>query len=122
MQRSKGTKVFQPISAGPRLSGDELLRAVDAPLASVPPATVPPAPAQAQPAPKPAKPAPFMLRLAPAVFRALEQAAGREGATMTVMVARALKEAGYPVPESDLKDRRRRRDYAAMAAEGQGEE
>jgi hypothetical protein len=122
MQRSKGTKGFQPISAGPRLSGDELLRAVDAPLASVPPATVPPASAQAQPAPKPAKPAPFMLRLAPAVFRALEQAAGREGATMTVMVARALKDAGYPVPESDLKDRRRRRDYAAMAAEGQGEE
>ena len=117
MQKSRG---FQPIGGGPRLSGDALLRAVDAPLSSVPPATVeaaqPPTPAPAPAKPTP-KPVPFMLRLAPAVFRALEQAAEREGVTLTVMIARALRDAGYPVPEGDLKDRRRRRDYAAMAAE-----
>jgi hypothetical protein len=87
---------------------------VDAPLATVPPAAV----ERPKPAPKAnAKPVPFMLRLAPAVFRALEQAAEREGTTMTVMVARALRDAGYPVPDGDLKDRRRRRDYAALADE-----
>lgn len=110
---------FRPIAPGTRLSGEALLKAVDAPLSAVPPATV--APQQAPPkAAKPApKPVPFMLRLAPAVFGALEQAAEREGTTMTVMVARALRDAGYPVPEEDLKDRRRRRDYAAMT-EGEG--
>jgi hypothetical protein len=115
MPRSKG---FQPITGGTRLSGDALLRAVDGPLAAVPAATVerPQAPAKLAP-----KPVPFMLRLAPAVFRALEQAAEREGTTMTVMVARALRDTGYPVPEGDLKDRRRRRDYAAMA-QGEGGE
>ena len=111
------TKGFQPISTAPRLSGDALLRAVDTPMATVPPAAVerPQAPATAKSA---QKAVPFMLRLAPAVFRALEQAAEREGTTMTVMIARALRDAGYPVPEGDLKDRRRRRDYAAMAGEG----
>lgn len=112
MSRSKG---FQPITAGPRLSGDALLGAVGPSMATVPPAAV----EHPEPAPKvtkpPAKPVPFMLRLAPAVFRALEQAAERDGTTMTVMVARALRDAGYPVPEGDLKDRRRRRDYAALA-------
>ena len=34
---------------------------------------------------------------------------------MTVMVARALRDAGYPVSDGDIKDRRRRRDYAALA-------
>ncbi len=113
MQRKRG---FQPISAGPRLSGDALLRAVDAPLGTVPPAAVERPQAPAKPL---AKPVPFMLRLAPAVFRALEKAAEREGTTMTVMVARALRDAGYPVPEGDLKDRRRRRDYAALADDGE---
>jgi hypothetical protein len=37
-----------------------------------------------------------------------------------VKIAEALKAAGYPVPESDLKDRRRRRDYAALAGEEAG--
>jgi hypothetical protein len=113
MQRNKG---FQPISAGSRLSGDALLQAVHAPLATVPPAAVEQPQSPAKPA---VKPVPFMLRLAPAVFRALEQAAEREGTTMTVMVARALRDAGYPVPEGDLKDRRRRRDYAALADRGE---
>jgi len=109
MQKTKG---FQPISAGPRLSGDALLQAVGAPMATVPPAAI----ERPQPTPKnAARPVPFMLRLAPAVFRALEQAAEREGTTMTVMVARALRDAGYPVSDGDLKDRRRRRDYAALA-------
>ena len=112
MQRTKG---FQPITAGPRLSGDALLQAVGAPMATVPPAAVERLEPAAPAAKAPAKPVPFMLRLAPTVFRALEQAAEREGTTMTVMVARALRDAGYPVPDGDLKDRRRRRDYAALA-------
>lgn len=115
MQKTRG---FQPISASQRLSGDALLRAVDTPMAMVPPAAV-----ERPQAPVPAKPAqkavPFMLRLAPAVFQALEQVAEQEGTTMTVMVARALRDAGYPVPEGDLKDRRRRRDYAAMVEGGE---
>ena len=114
------TKSFRPISASPRLSGEALLRAVDAPLSAVPPATVNPPQAPTKPMKSAPKPVPFMLRLAPAVFRALEQAAERDGTTMTVMVAKALRDAGYPVPEGDLKDRRRRRDYAAMA-EGEGD-
>jgi hypothetical protein len=36
---------------------------------------------------------------------------------MTVMVARALRDAGYPVPEGDLKDRRR--DNVAMVKGGE---
>jgi hypothetical protein len=117
MQKSRG---FRPIVANPRLSGEALLRAVDAPLSAVPPATVDPPQAPPKPAKPAPKPVPFMLRLAPAVFRALEQAAERDGTTMTVMVAKALRDAGYPVPEGDLKDRRRRRDYAAMS-EGEGD-
>src|SRR3954452_798324 len=116
MQRPKG---FQPLSPNPRLSGAALLQAVETPMATVPPAAVERSQAADQPQPvpkaKPQRAVPFMLRLAPAVFRALEQAADREGTTMTVMVARALRDAGYPVPEGDLKDRRRRRDYAALA-------
>jgi hypothetical protein len=38
---------------------------------------------------------------------------------MTVMVARALRDAGYPVPEGDLKDWRWRLDYAAMVEGGE---
>lgn len=114
MQKPRG---FQPISSGARLSGEALLRAVDTPMAGVPPAAVErPQPAVAPKTPQ--KAVPFMLRLAPTVFMALEQAAEQEGTTMTVMVARALRDAGYPVPEGDMKDRRRRRDYAAMAGEG----
>jgi hypothetical protein len=116
MQKSRG---FQPIQAGQRLSGEALLRAVDGSLAAVPPATVEPRQAPPKPTKAAPRPVPFMLRLAPAVFRALEQAAERDGTTMTVMVAKALRDSGYPVPESDLKDRRRRRDYAAMT-EGEG--
>lgn len=113
MQKTKG---FHPIPAGPRLSGDALLQAVGAPMATVPPAAVD----RPQPLPKAsAKPIPFMLRLAPTVFRALEQAAERDGTTMTVMIARSLRDAGYPVPDGDLKDRRRRRDYAALADEAE---
>ncbi len=118
MQKSRA---FRPISAGTRLSGDALLRAVDGPLSAVPPATVDPSQTSSKPSKPAPKPVPFMLRLAPAVFRALEQAAEREGTTMTVMVARALRDAGYPVPEGDLKDRRRRRDYAAMVEGERGE-
>ncbi|MBK1659865.1 ribbon-helix-helix domain-containing protein [Paracraurococcus ruber] len=111
MQRNKG---FQPISTGSRLSGDALLRAVETPMATVPPAAVELA-QPTVPAKQSQKAVPFMLRLAPMVFQALEEAAEREGTTMTVMIARALRDAGYPVPEADLKDRRRRRDYAALA-------
>lgn len=87
-------------------------------MAAVPPAAVERQQPDVTSTTPPQKPVPFMLRLAPAVFMALEQAAEREGTTMTVMVARALRDAGYPVPEGDMKDRRRRRDYAAMSGEG----
>jgi hypothetical protein len=118
MQRTKG---FRPITGGSRLSGEALLRAVDSQLVGVPPAAVDAPASSPQSPPRPrAKPAPFVLRLAPAVFLALEQAAERDGTTMTVKIAEALKAAGYPVPESDLKDRRRRRDYAALAGEEAG--
>jgi hypothetical protein len=38
---------------------------------------------------------------------------------MTVMVAQAQCDAGYPMPDGDLKDRRQRQDYAAMAQGGE---
>ena len=114
-------KRFRPLSERPKLSGDDLLRAVGGQMTGVPPATAEPPPAPpATEAKRPApRAAPFVLRLSPGVFLALERAAERDGTTITVMIARALKEAGYPVPERDLRDRRRRRDYAALA---EGEE
>ena len=119
------TKRFRPLSERPKLSGDDLLRAVGGQMTGVPPATAespPSTAAEAKRPPPPAAPpaAPFVLRLSPGVFLALERAAERDGTTITVMIARALKDAGYPVPERDLRDRRRRRDYAALA-EGEGE-
>jgi hypothetical protein len=115
------TRRFRPLSEKPKLSGDELLRAVGGQLTGVPPAMAEPLPpAAAEPAKRTApRAAPFVLRLSPGVFFALERAAEREGTTITVMIARALKDAGYPVPERDLRDRRRRRDYAALAHEGE---
>jgi hypothetical protein len=94
-----------------------LLQAVKGQLAGVPSATAEPPAASEPVVPKRVAPkaAPFMLRLSAGVFLALERAAERESTTITVMVARALKDAGYPVPERDLRDRRRRRDYAALA-------
>ena len=111
------TKRFRPLSDRPNLSGDELLRAVGGQRAGMPSATAEPPAVIEAPASKKITPkaAPFMLRLSAGVFLALERAAEREGTTITVMVARALKDAGYPVPERDLRDRRRRRDYAALA-------
>jgi hypothetical protein len=111
------TKGFKPLGgAAAKLSGEGLLDAVGAHLAAVPPAAVerpaPPAAPAAAPTPPP-RPLPFVLRLAPTVFQAREEAARRERTTMTVLIARALRDAGYPVPEEDLRDRRRRRDYAA---------
>lgn len=106
------TKGFKPLGGTGRLSGEGLLEAVGAHLAAVPPAAVE-RPAPSMPPAAAARPLPFVLRLAPAVFGALEAAARQQQTTMTVLIARALRDAGYPVPDADLHDRRRRRAYAA---------
>jgi hypothetical protein len=55
------------------------------------------------------KPEPFVLRLSPNVFRQIDKKSRENGVTMTVIIARALMEAGFEVPENDLIDRRKRR-------------
>jgi hypothetical protein len=55
------------------------------------------------------KPAPFVLRLSSDVFRQIDAAAVSQGVTMTVIIAQALREGGFSVPDGDLVDRRKRR-------------
>jgi len=55
------------------------------------------------------KPAPFVLRLSSDVFRQIDASAMSRGVTMTVIIAQALKDAGFSVPDEDLVDRRKRR-------------
>lgn len=55
------------------------------------------------------KPLPFMLRLSPSVFQAIDARASEEGITMTAVIAKALQQAGFDVPEEDMRDRRKRR-------------
>ena len=55
------------------------------------------------------KPEPFVLRLSPDVLRQIDKAAVSRGLTMTVVIAQALKDAGFVVPDEDLVDRRKRR-------------
>ena len=105
---------FAPMQ--PARRGTELLEAIGQQLNSVPPAT-PPSQADAgqpvappePPSPLPVRPAPFVLRLSPGVFQEIDARATREGVTMTVIIARALQDAGFQVPKDDLKDRRKRR-------------
>lgn len=56
-----------------------------------------------------AKPEPFVLRLSSDVFRQIDADARSQGVTMTVVIAQALKKAGFVVPPEDLVDRRKRR-------------
>lgn len=55
------------------------------------------------------KPEPFVLRLSSDVFRQIDAAAMSQNVTMTVVIAQALKTAGFQVPAEDLVDRRKRR-------------
>ncbi len=111
---------FSPIK--PARRGAELLEAIGAQLDAVPSA-VPPqqsqqadsqsagqvSPSKITQGPTPERPAPFVLRLSPEVYRQIDARAVEQGVTMTVVIARALVEAGFIVPEDDLKDRRKRR-------------
>lgn len=108
---------FAPMQ--PARRGAELLEAIGAQLDAVPsalpvqtgetasPPAIPVIPMVEELAPQ--KPAPFVLRLSPQVFRQIDAKAIEGGVTMTVIIARALVEAGFSVPEDDLKDRRKRR-------------
>lgn len=75
-----------------------------------PPAAHPPAPA---PAPARAKAEPTLMmsfKASRSFARTLAQAAEPEGG-LRRLIARVFAEAGYPVPEVDLKDARKRRTY-----------
>jgi hypothetical protein len=105
---------FLPIK--PARRGAELLSAIGAQLDAVPPAIAQPRQAPTLPeevrSPPPVaapKAAPFVLRLSPDVFKQIDAKAVDEGVTMTVVIAQALKLAGFTVPDDDLKDRRKRR-------------
>ncbi len=112
---------FSPMH--PARRGVELLEAIESQLEAVPsavpaallPKAVAPVVAQTAPVPglvapeAPSRPAPFVLRLSPDVFRQIDAKAVEGGVTMTVIIARALVDAGFVVPEDDLKDRRKRR-------------
>ena len=98
-------------SIAPARRGPALLEAIGTQLESVPPAV--PSLGSAVPeivaAAAVPKPAPFVLRLSSDVFRQIDAAAVSQGVTMTVIIAQALREAGFSVPDSDLVDRRKRR-------------
>jgi len=104
---------FAPIR--PARRGEELLEAIGQQLNTVPPATPPATTSLNQRSatpeipPQAVRPAPFVLRLSPTVFQEIDARATREAVTMTVIIARALQDAGFSVPEDDLKDRRKRR-------------
>ncbi len=98
-------------SIAPARRGPALLDAIGSQLESVPPAV----PSASSAAPEVAataampKPAPFVLRLSSDVFRQIDAVAVSQGVTMTVIIAQALREAGFSVPDGDLVDRRKRR-------------
>ncbi len=94
----------------PARRGSALLDAIGDQLQTVPPAvsSQPTAAPLISPASRP-KPEPFVLRLSSEVFRQIDKAAVSRGLTMTVVIAQALKDAGFHVPEEDLVDRRKRR-------------
>ena len=103
-----GKTAFTPMQ--PARRGAELLEAISPQLNTVPPATPQQRDTSAAIAEKPAlRPAPFVLRLSPMVFQEIDAKASAESVTMTVIIARALRDAGFKVPEDDLKDRRKRR-------------
>lgn len=49
----------------------------------------------------------LMLTVPPALMVALRTKAGATGGTVRALVLAALREAGYPVPADELRDRRR---------------
>lgn len=114
-------QTFSPMS--PARRGVELLEAIGPQLEAVPSA-MPTAPAATAAAPVASrlskeitpntlplapKPEPFVLRLSPDVFQQIDKKSRANGVTMTVIIARALMDAGFNVPENDLIDRRKRR-------------
>ena len=96
-------------SIAPARRGSALLDAIGDQLQAVPSAvSSQPAAPQISRETRP-KPEPFVLRLSPDVFRQIDKAAVSRGLTMTVVIAQALKDAGFDVPDEDLVDRRKRR-------------
>lgn len=104
-----GKPSLPPIA--PARRGPALLDAIGRQLETVPPAVPPPGSAASENAASAGmpKPAPFVLRLSSDVFRQIDAAAVSQGVTMTVIIAQALREAGFSVPDGDLVDRRKRR-------------
>lgn len=110
-------QTFSPMS--PARRGVELLEAIGSQLETVPSAmpTAPTAPVASplsqefapNAPPLAPKPEPFVLRLSPDVFQQIDKKSRENGVTMTVIIARALMDAGFNVPENDLIDRRKRR-------------
>jgi len=49
----------------------------------------------------------LMMTVPPALMVALRTKAGATGGTVRALVLAALREAGYPVPADELRDRRR---------------
>jgi len=94
----------------PARRGAALLDAIDGQLRTVPSAmsSHPAATPQVEPIVR-VKPEAFVLRLSSEVFRQIDKEAISRGLTMTVVIAQALKDAGFLVPDEDLVDRRKRR-------------
>jgi hypothetical protein len=109
----KPKRIEDPGVTPPRPSSAEIAAAIG-PLAKelLPTAPQPPAPAEkaSQPVTK-AEPSLMMSFKASKSFaRMLAKAAEPEGG-LRRLIARVFSEAGYPVPEADLKGTRRRRTY-----------
>jgi hypothetical protein len=108
MSGFKPKRIEDPDAEPPRPSSAEIA-AVIRPLAgNLIPTTPPPAPAPA--APKAEPPLMMSFKASKDFARMLAKAAEPEGG-LRRLIARVFSEAGYPVPDADLKETRRRRTY-----------
>jgi copper chaperone CopZ len=97
-----------------RAPASEIAQAVQSVAVPVKPVEATPAPitlaTPATPAPQPEKTVQINFRASLGLAKIIDQLATKEGSTRAVF-ARLIKEAGYDVPDADLKSASRRRVY-----------
>jgi hypothetical protein len=107
MSAFKPKRIQDPEEEAPRPSGAEIAATIG-PLANK---LIPTSPAPAPPPAAKAEPSLMMSFKASKSFaRTLAQAAEPEGG-LRRLIARVFSEAGYPVPDADLKGTKKRRTY-----------
>lgn len=111
MSGFKPKRIEEPVAEPARPTSAEIAATIG-PLASGLIPTTRPAPVAAAEVPKAKAEPPLMMsfKASKDFARMLAKAAEPEGG-LRRLVARVFKEAGYPVPDADLKEARRRRTY-----------